>query len=128
VKLALENGPLCVLQSAIEKIDGLGICLDVGHVYFTDDPMSKFLSVLKGRLIHLHIQEILPAEEKALPYTGADHYIPGSGAIPADDWRLLVQTLKEINYQGIAVFEIQPRNPFQTALWGKRFMTGILQG
>jgi sugar phosphate isomerase/epimerase len=127
VKLALENGPLSILQDAIEKTEGLGICIDVGHVYFTDDPMSKYLDVVKHRLFHLHIQEMLPDEEKQLPCTGPDHYIPGTGVIPADDWKLLIRTLHEINYDGVAVFEIQPRNPFQTALWAKRFMGNLLQ-
>lgn len=127
VKLALENGELSFLTGAIEKVEGLGICLDVGHVYFTSDSMEKFLTSLKHRLIHLHIQDVLPEIEKKLPWRGADHYIPGTGGIPAKDWELFARTLKEIDFKGIAVFEIQPRNPLQTALLGKKFMQEILR-
>jgi len=128
VKLALENGKLPFLASTIERVDGLGICLDVGHVYFTSDPMSKFLDVLKERIIHLHLQDILPKGEDNLPHTGKDHYMLGTGGIPDTDWQLLAATLKEINFQGIAVFEIQPRNPLQTALLGMDFMQELLEG
>ena len=126
VKLALENGPLLFLTEAIEKTEGLGICIDVGHVYFTSDPMSKFLAALKHRLIHLHIQDILPEAEKKLPWRGDDHFIPGTGGIPEKDWELLAKTLKEIDFRGTAVFEIQPRNPLQTALLGKNFFQKML--
>lgn len=128
VKLALENGKLPFLASTIERVEGLGICLDVGHVYFTSDPMSKFLDVLKERIIHLHLQDILPKSEDNLPHTGKDHYMLGTGGIPYTDWQLLAATLREINFQGIAVFEIQPRNPLQTALLGMDFMQGLLEG
>jgi sugar phosphate isomerase/epimerase len=127
VRLALENGQLPFLVNAIEKVEGLGICLDVGHVYLTPDPMNKFLAALKQRIIHLHIQDVLPEAEAGLPCTGKDHYIPGTGGIPDKDWRLFAATLKEINFQGIAVFEIQPRNPLQTAFLGRTFMRKLLE-
>jgi sugar phosphate isomerase/epimerase len=127
VRLALENGQLPFLANAIEKVEGLGICLDVGHVYLTSDPMSKFLDALKERIIHLHIQDVLSEAEDGLPCTGKDHYIPGSGGIPDKDWNLFATTLGEINFQGIAVFEIQPRNPLQTALLGRTFMRELLE-
>ncbi len=128
IKLALENSQgLSFPARAIEKIEGLGVCLDVGHVYFTSDPMSKYLDVLKERIIHLHLQDILTKEENGLPSTPKDHYIPGSGGIPDTDWQLLAATLKEINFQGMAVFEVRPRNPLQTALLGMNFMQKFLQ-
>ena len=67
VRLALENGQLPFLANAIEKVEGLGICLDVGHVYLTPHPMSKFLDTLKERIIHLHIQDVLTEAEPGLP-------------------------------------------------------------
>ncbi len=128
VKLALENGKLPFLASTIERVERLGICLDVGHVYFTSDPMSKFLDVLKERIIHLHLQDIRPKGEDNLPHTAKRHYMLGTGGIPDTDWQLLAATLKEINFQGIAVFEIHPRNPLQTALLGMDFMQEFLEG
>ncbi len=126
VRLALENGQLSFLVDAIENVEGLGICLDVGHVYFTPNPMSEFLEILKDRIIHLHIQDILPKTEDSLPRTARDHYTPGTGGVPAADWELLAETLKEVDFQGTAVFEILPRNPLQTALWGVNFMQKLL--
>jgi sugar phosphate isomerase/epimerase len=128
VRLALENGQLPFLVQAIEAVDGLGICLDIGHIYLTMDPMCRFLDAFKDRIIHLHLQDILSQPEIGLPRTGKDHYIPGSGGIPEADWRLLATTLNEVDYQGMAVFEIRPRNPLQTALLGTRFMDRILRG
>jgi len=126
VKLALENGPLPFLVEAIENVDGLGICLDVGHVYFTAESLDKYLDALKHRLIHLHLQDILTQAETNLPATGKDHYLPGTGGIPSEDWQLLARTLKEIDFRGMAVFEIRPRNVFQTALLGTDFMRKLL--
>ena len=126
VRLALENGQRPFLMQAVEEVDGLGVCLDVGHVYLTKDPMSSFLEALRDRIIHLHLQDVLSEAEVGLPGVADDHYIPGTGGIPEADWRLLAATLKEIDFQGIGVFEIRPRNPLQTALQGTRFMEQIL--
>lgn len=128
VRLALENGKLPFLVNAIEKVAALGICLDVGHIYFTPDPMIKYLDSLKERIIHLHLQDILSPIENELPHTGKDHFTPGTGGIPTEDWELLAATLNEINFQGIAVFEIQPRNPLQTALLAKEFLEKFWNG
>jgi len=128
VRLALENGPLAFLAEAIEKIEGLGICLDVGHVYFQPESMREFLEVLKGRLIHLHIQDTLPVAEQAASLGRKDHYIPGTGGIPPEDWQLIARTLDEIDFDGLAVMEIQPRRPLQTALLARDFMQALLAG
>jgi sugar phosphate isomerase/epimerase len=123
VLLALENGQRTFLVDAASKVDGLRVCLDVGHVYLGRELMSEFLAALKDRLIHLHIQELLSEIELAeLPATMKDHYIPGTGTIPRADWDLLGRTLHEIDYKGTLVFEIQPRRPLQTALLGKQFL------
>ncbi len=128
VRIALENGQLPFLVNAIEKVERLGICLDIGHVYFTSDPMNKFLGALKERIIHLHIQDTLPKSEDNLPHIRIkDHYMVGTGGIPDRDWERLVVVLKEINFQGIAVFEIHPRDPLQTAFLGREFMQKFLQ-
>lgn len=122
VQIALENGQLPFLLGAVQAVEGLGVCLDVGHVYLTPDPMRDFLEAFRDRLIHLHLQDVLTPAERGLPETGDDHYIPGTGGIPVADWELLADTLRAIDYDGIAVFEIRPRNPLQTALLGTRFM------
>ncbi|MHC4124174.1 MAG: sugar phosphate isomerase/epimerase family protein, partial [Planctomycetota bacterium] len=126
VKLALENGTLSFLADAVEKIKDLGICLDVGHVYFTPSSMEEFLTKLKKRIIHLHLQDILIDKQPALGIDFPEHYIPGTEKIPKADWFLLVETLREINFDGMAVFEIAPHNPLQTAFLGKTFIQKII--
>jgi sugar phosphate isomerase/epimerase len=126
VRLTLENGNFDFLAKAFEMCPHLGFCLDVGHVYLEGRKMGEYLDAFKGRLVHLHIQEILSPDEVDVPCQFTDHYIPGTGGIPAEDWNLLAATLKEIDYEGIAVFEIHPRNPLQTAFLATRFFEKVL--
>jgi sugar phosphate isomerase/epimerase len=125
VCIALENGQLSFLETALAAVGDLRICLDVGHVYLTDDSMPAFLARLDARIVHLHLQDVLTPVEAGLPGVREDHYIPGTGAIPLEDWRLLAAHLDETGFDGTAVFEIRPRNPFQTASLGRRFFDGL---
>lgn len=116
-------------MDAIERVPGLNICLDVGHVYLTNDPMKSFMQALKEKIIHLHIQEILSEPERPLLKEEGiiiDHYTPGTGGIPAADWSLCFETLEKVNFGGMAVFEIQPRKPLQTAALGRLFVDRFL--
>jgi len=124
IRLALENGQLPFLVKARDQVEGLGFCLDVGHVYLTSAPMSAFLDALKQRLIHLHFQDLALDPARALRFPGAslDHYMLGAGGIPEQDWRLLFATLEDIHFEGTAVFEVQPWNPLQTAGMGRAFI------
>jgi sugar phosphate isomerase/epimerase len=126
VCIALENGQLPFLERAIAAVDGLKICLDVGHVYLTDVPMRDFLAALKSQIVHLHLQDVLSPAEIDVPHAGADHYALGTGGIPREDWELLAATLQAIDFDGTAVLEIQPRTPYQIALLGTRFFDGLL--
>ena len=126
VCIALENGQLPFLEQALAAVEDLRICLDVGHVYLTDATMQAFLDGLKGRIVHLHLQDILTPAEVGLPGAGMDHYTPGTGGISLEDWHLLAATLQELDFDGTAVFEIRPRNPYQTASLGRRFFDGLL--
>jgi len=125
VRLALENGQLPFIAEALASVPGLNACLDIGHIYLTDAPMQEFLAVMKPRLIHLHLQDILTSAEAVLPGIGKDHYIPGTGGIPRRDWILFSEALHEIDYVGSAVFEIRPRTVLQTALLGRQFVTDL---
>lgn len=104
--LALENGSLATLTTALENLKGLKICLDVGHVYFTPDPMKAFVDALKHEICHLHIQDTLGK---------IDHYVPGTGIIPVSDWNFVFDSLEALNFNGAAVLEIRPRQPLQHA-------------
>jgi len=127
VRIALENSPgLDFVTQAVDKVDGLGICLDVGHVYLQHEhTMRDYLDALKDRLVHLHLQDILSDLEIGLP-VGRDHYLPGTGGIPRADWERLAETLKDIDYHGMGVFEIQPRHPLQMAVLATKFMENLL--
>ena len=111
---------------AIAQVDGLNICLDTGHVYWTDHALADYLGALKHRLVHMHVQDI--ACELESPITeiyGLDHLNPGSGGISRDDWRLLLDTLEEIDFDGMAVFEVRPRHPLQLGLQAREFMQSM---
>lgn len=121
VRIALENGQLPFITRALEALPELYACLDVGHVYLTPEPMHRFLDVVKTRLIHLHLQDTMTPLDACTPDAPKDHYIPGTGGIPRSDWQLFAKTLQEIDFTGMAVFEIRPRSVLQSAHWGKKF-------
>jgi sugar phosphate isomerase/epimerase len=122
IDLALENGELSFLIDAVQNIEGMKICLDLGHIYFTSDPLEKYLKAFKDRIIHLHIHDAFPQGHESTAHTFKEHYIPGTGKIPKDDWNLLISALKEIDFEGMAVFEIAPRDPLQIAFIARDFM------
>lgn len=130
VTICLENGQLPILTAAVKEISGLKICLDTGHVYLVREGMDDFMKNLDNYIEHLHLQDILSDSEQRLVGTQGiilDHYTPGTGGIPREDWSLLFNTLEENQYQGLAVFEIQPRSPLLTALLGGEFINSYLE-
>jgi sugar phosphate isomerase/epimerase len=123
VTIALENGGLAVLVAALEIEPRLGICLDVGHVYLDAKPdLGAYLDALKSNLMHLHVQEVCKDIERDAPGAIPDHYTPGTGCIPREDWELLGRILREIDFEGMAVYEIHPRDPIQTARLATEFL------
>ncbi len=117
IVLALENGPLETLLRATQHLDELAICLDVGHAYFSPDPLRAFIDRLKHKICHLHLQDILE---------DSDHYVPGTGNIPRDDWEYLFRNLDEIGFEGASVLEIRPRDPLQHAAQTRLFLDQLL--
>ena len=128
VRIALENGGLDFLTKAIDHVDALGVCLDTVHVYTAGGAMAEYLNVLGRRIIHLHISDVLAGLEASLPRAPRGHFIPGTGAVPDDDWGLLAETLKKNRFDGTAVYEIRPRNPLQTAVLAADFFERQLNG
>lgn len=126
VRVALENGQLPFLAAAIGAVEGLHVCLDVGHVYLTDALLCDFLDALGPRIIHLHLQDMGLPGEAEMPHALRDHYTPGTGSIPAGDWHLLARTLRALDFRGMAVFEVRPRNPYHTARLGRQFFQEVL--
>ncbi len=73
----------------------LGVNLDVGHAYITDDDLAKVINQLGDSIIHVHLEDIANKKHK--------HLIPGHGDI---DFHNLISSLKDINYNGPLVFDL----------------------
>lgn len=126
--LEAQNKSFEFEADAISRVDDLMICLDTGHVYWSHHSMADYLSALKHRIVHLHVQDIANAAEHAVtPIYGLDHLQPGSGGIPAAEWRLLLDTLEEIDFNGIAVFEVRPRHPLQLGILARNYMESFFE-
>ena len=72
------------------------------------------------------MQDICPPDLRKVPGAWQDHYVPGRGGIPPEDWELLCSTLEEINFRGIAVFEIHPLAVLEEVFRARRFFDGQL--
>lgn len=119
ITIALETGPLSILQRALKNLRQLAICLDTGHVYHYRETMKAFVDALKYDICHLHVEDSLDGK--------TEHYVPGTGIISSEDWRYLFENLEEIDFNGAWVFEIRPRTPLQHAEQARRFLTEILR-
>jgi len=111
---------------AIAGVDGLKICLDTGHIYWTDHSMADYLDALKHRIVHLHLQDIVLEQEKAVSEGyGPDHLQPGSGGISTEDWHLLKDALEETGFDGMGVFEVRPRHPLQLGVLAREYFDAL---
>jgi sugar phosphate isomerase/epimerase len=117
VTLAMENGDVHAIERTLPHAPALKTCIDIGHVYNDGFTLPECLRIMRDRLVHLHLQDRLPE---------GDHHTPGTGTIPRQDWEMLVTTLKEIAFQGGAVFEIAPRRPKITAREARTFLDSLL--
>jgi sugar phosphate isomerase/epimerase len=127
VILALENGQLHWLVKAVEKVDGLEICLDTGHVYCGNNferPMQEFVGELKWRIRHLHLQDLYlePGTRRAIRDS---HKTPGMCDIPREDYEYLFSALVEVGFAGTAVLEVRPFDRIEIALQSQKFF-GLL--
>jgi len=112
IKIALENtlpgkigDNILEILEIVKKFNSknLGICLDTGHCNITSSLYNhsgvvECLPEIKDYLCHLHIHDNLAKSD--------DHYLPFEGNI---DWRRFVRGLKEINYQGVFMFELKKK-------------------
>ena len=110
IKIALENtlpvktgDSISEILEIVKKFNSkyLGICLDTGHCNITSSLYNhsrvvECLPEIKDYLCHLHIHDNFAKSD--------DHYLPFEGNI---DWRRFVMGLKEINYQGVFMFELR---------------------
>ncbi len=112
IKIALENtlpgktgDNILEILEIVKKFNSknLGICLDTGHCNITSSfcnhkGVTECLPEIKKYLCHLHIHDNSRNSD--------DHYLPFEGNI---DWEKFVKGLKEINYQGIFMFELRKK-------------------
>jgi len=108
VRLVLENTPdtMSALDLALDEIGddpektNLGICIDVGHAYISQDagrePIRNYIERYRGQLVHLHLHDNFGDNDEHLPIK--------DGSI---DWQNLADTLKAVEYHGPAVLELQ---------------------
>ncbi|MCD6136276.1 sugar phosphate isomerase/epimerase [Candidatus Bipolaricaulota bacterium] len=121
VRLVLENTPntMWALDLALDEIGddpqetNLGICIDVGHAYISQDagrePIRNYIERYKGQLVHLHLHD---------NFGDADDHLPlQEGSI---DWQNLADTLKAIDYHGPAVLELQRQGDLLAAFTDAR--------
>ncbi|OQY40804.1 hypothetical protein B6228_00930 [Candidatus Atribacteria bacterium 4572_76] len=112
IKIALENtlpgktgDSIPEILEIVKKFNSknLGICLDTGHCNITSSLYNhsgvvECLPGIKDYLCHLHIHDNLGKSD--------DHSLPFEGNI---DWKRFVEGLKEINYQGVFMFELRKK-------------------
>ncbi len=128
VGIALENvspSPLKALVKTLENVPGIGICLDIGHVYHMHDcPLKEYLDRLADSIIHLHLQDLyLDSGTTRAKYDS--HRTPGQCDIPQADWQLLFSTLEKVDYRGSAVFEVRPFDPVEIVGQAVRFLKSV---
>ncbi|MBU4511507.1 sugar phosphate isomerase/epimerase, partial [bacterium] len=93
-----------ILETAKKfKSKNLGICLDTGHCNMTSSLYNQCgvvecLPEIKDYLCHLHIHDNFGKSD--------DHSLPFEGNI---NWKKFVKGLKEINYEGVFMFELRKK-------------------
>ncbi|MDP2944839.1 MAG: sugar phosphate isomerase/epimerase family protein [Atribacterota bacterium] len=132
IKIALENTLPGKTGDSIPEIleivrnfnsKNLGICLDTGHCNITSSLYNhsgvvECLPEMKNYLCHLHIHDNFGKSD--------DHSQPFEGNI---DWKGFIKSLKEVNYQGVFMFELRKKTNNEEMLrMIKEFYLNLYQG
>ncbi len=114
VRLALENGPMDLLQLVMDLArrisaqDVLGICVDTGHANMHRDlyaePAAAFLEEFASSLFQFHVSDNFAEKD--------DHIVPGTGTI---GWDAVLERLARTGYRGHAVLELNAGDPEKAA-------------
>ncbi len=84
------------------EMELFGFCLDVGHVLLYEKDVCQFLKAMGSRIVAMHLHENDRRNDThMIPYTQMGE----SGDATVLDWQPVIDTLKEINYQGNLSFE-----------------------
>ena len=98
--ICVEDLPRSCLGNSSDEIlelisvnDKLRVCLDTNHLLKEDN--VDFIRRVGNKIETLHISDYDYVDEK--------HWLPGEGKI---QWQPLIEELKNINYQGVWMYEI----------------------
>ena len=95
-----------LIKDTVEKVNmpNFLYTLDIGHANVSGEDYLSAIRTFGDKIIHIHAHDNFgPAEENLKKSNRPDpHLIPGKGQI---DWKKVILTLKEINYQGY--FELE---------------------
>ncbi len=98
--IAVENLPRTCLGKDSDEIaelisadEELMVCFDTNHL-LTEDPID-FIHKIGNKIITTHISDYDFINER--------HWLPGEGKL---DWRAILNALKDIQYNGIWLYEI----------------------
>ena len=115
VALALENGPMKVLEEVVDYVvkknlqDHLGICVDTGHASMhmgkDRDNVLKHLKTFRDHLLQLHIHDNLGVTD--------DHIVPGTGCIA---WPQVMDVIGDMKQTLPFIFELKTSGPPLTAV------------
>ena len=104
--LAIEDLPRTCLGNCSAEIlsllrghDAMRVCFDTNHLLGGEDP-AAFIRAVGDKLVTLHVSDYDFVDER--------HWLPGEGDI---DWSGIVEALRDVDYQGVFMYEISPKCP-----------------
>ena len=95
----------CIGRNSDEMLDllsaheNLRSCFDTNHLLSLEKP-HEYIRKIGNRIITLHISDYDFLDER--------HWLPGEGNI---DWKELYQSLQEIGYNGVWMYELDIKSP-----------------
>ena len=103
--IAVENLPrTCLGRDSKEMLELISVnekikvCFDTNHVLKED--VIDFVKKVNDRIVTLHVSDCDFINER--------HWLPGEGKI---DWQALIAALKNVNYNGVWMYEIGFKAP-----------------
>ncbi len=86
------------------EIEGLGVCLDVGHAHLTGDAMDA-IETCSGHIVTTHLHDNRGTRD--------EHLVPGLGTV---DWDGVMMAFQKVGYDGRWMFELAPAEDWATVL------------
>ena len=93
-----------IVRFVEDDLDGVGICLDVGHAHLDGDVLDA-VETVSEHLIATHLHDNRGRTD--------DHLLPFDGTI---DWAGTLLTVQKVGYEGPFIFEIVPNGSTKETL------------